>query len=205
MKLTLHTFLTLDGVMQAPGGPEEDPDGLFEHGGWSFPYGDEDFGAAMTGWFTNADAFLLGRKTYEIFSGHWPHITDPENPVATKLNALPKYVASTTLGSVDWSNSSLLVGDVDAEVGKLKEQPGNELQVHGSGGLAQTLIEHDLVDEYRLLFFPVHLGSGKKLFRDGAKAASLQLISTESTSTGVVIASYQPAGPVRYGSFADPS
>ena len=151
MRLTLHTFLTLDGVMQAPGGPGEDPDGHFEHGGWSFPYGDQDFGAAMVGWFANADAFLLGRKTYEIFSGHWPHVTDADDPIAGKLNALPKHIVSTTLHSVGWYNSSLLGGDVAAEVAKLKEQPGNELQVHGSGGLAQTLIEHDLVDEYRLL------------------------------------------------------
>jgi dihydrofolate reductase len=202
MRLTLHTFLTLDGVMQAPGGPDEDPDGHFEHGGWSFPYGDQDFGAAMTGWFAQADAFLLGRKTYEIFRGHWPRVTDADDPIASKLNALPKYVASTTLGSVDWHNSSLLRGDVAAEVAKLKERPGNELQVHGSGGLAQTLIDHDLIDEYRLLFFPVHLGSGKKLFRDGAKAAALRLTSSATTSSGVIIATYQPARPAQYGSYA---
>jgi dihydrofolate reductase len=202
MRLTLHTFLTLDGVMQAPGGPEEDPDGGFAYGGWSFPYGDEGVGAAMTGWFEHASAFLLGRKTYQIFSGHWPRVTDPGDPIAAKLNALPKYVASTTLASADWQNSSILSGDVAAEVAKLKEQPGDELQIHGSGGLAQTLIDHDLVDEYRLLVFPVHLGSGKKLFRDGAKAAALRLISATTTGTGVVIATYQPDGPVRLGSYA---
>ncbi|HEY5988905.1 MAG TPA: dihydrofolate reductase family protein [Streptosporangiaceae bacterium] len=202
MRLTLHTFLTLDGVMQAPGGPREDPDGNFEHGGWSFPYGDQDFGAAIDGWFAQASAFLLGRKTYEIFSGHWPRVTDPGDPVASKLNALPKYVASTTLGSLDWHNSSLLGGDVATEVGKLKDRPGNELQVHGSGGLAQTLIEHDLIDEYRLLIFPVHLGAGKKLFRDGAKAASLRLTGSTTTGAGVIIATYEPAGPARYGSYA---
>jgi dihydrofolate reductase len=202
MRLTLHTFLTLDGVMQAPGGPDEDRDGHFEHGGWSFPYGDQDFGAAMVGWFANADAFLLGRKTYEIFSGHWPHVTDADDPIAGKLNALPKHIVSTTLHSVGWYNSSLLGGDVAAEVAKLKEQPGKELQVHGSGGLAQTLIEHDLVDEYRLLLFPVHLGSGKKLFRDGAKSAALRLTSSTTTGRGVIIATYEPAGPVRYGSYA---
>jgi dihydrofolate reductase len=202
MRLTLHTFLTLDGVLQAPGGPEEDRDGHFEHGGWSFPYGDQDFGAAMAGWFGHASAFLLGRKTYEIFHSHWPHVTDAGDPVASKLNALPKYVASTTLTSVDWHNSALLGGDVAAEVAKLKERPGDELQVHGSGGLAQTLIEHDLVDEYRLLLFPLHLGSGKKLFRDGARAAALRLTHSATTSTGVIIASYEPAGPVRHGSYA---
>ena len=197
MRLTLHTFLTLDGVMQAPGGPDEDTDGRFEHGGWSFPYGDEDFGVAVSGWFDQADAFLLGRKTYQIFAGYWPQVTDPADPIASKLNTLPKYVASTTLDAADWRDSSLLGGDVAAEVAKLKERPGRELQVHGSGQLAQTLIEHDLVDEYRLLYFPVHLGSGKKLFRDGARAAALRLLSATTTGTGVIIAAYQPAGPPR--------
>jgi dihydrofolate reductase len=202
MRLTLHTFLTLDGVMQAPGGPDEDPEGGFPDGGWSFPYGDQDFAATMADWFAHASAFLLGRKTYQIFRGHWPHVTDPDDPIATKLNALPKYVASTTLASVDWRNSSLVGSDVAAEVAKLKERPGNELQVHGSGALAQTLIEHNLIDEYRLLFFPVHLGSGKKLFRDGAKAAALRLTRATTTSAGVIIAIYEPAGPVQHGSYA---
>lgn len=202
MRLTLHTFLTLDGVMQAPGGPQEDPSGGFTHGGWSFPYGDQDFGTAMSGFFDHASAFLLGRKTYEIFSGYWPKITDPGDPIASKLNALPKYVASATLTSADWANSTLLGGDVAAEVAKLKKRPGDELQVHGSGGLAQTLIEHDLIDEYRLLIFPVHLGSGTKLFRDGTTAAALRLTSATTTGAGVVIATYQPAGPVQHGSFA---
>src|SRR6266513_2165389 len=202
MRLTLHMFLTLDGVLQAPGGPDEDRDGGFTHGGWSFPYGDEDFGAAIDGWFANADAFLLGRKTYEIFAGHWPKVTDADDPIASKLNALPKYVASATLTSVDWQNSSLISGDVAAEVARLKQQPGDELQVHGSGDLAHTLIEHDLIDEYRLLIFPVHLGSGKKLFADGAKAAAMRLLSSSTTSTGVVIATYEPAGPAKYGSYA---
>ena len=204
MRLTLHTFLTLDGVMQAPGGPDEDPDGGFAHGGWQVPYRSEDGGAAVVGSFGHASAFLLGRKTYENFSSFWPGVTDPANPIASKLNALPKYVASTTLASVDWHNSSLLGGDVATEVAKLKELPGDELQVHGSGELAQTLIEHDLIDEYRLYYFPVHLGSGKKLFRDGAKAAALRLISTSATKAGVIIASYAPAGPLRHGSDALP-
>jgi len=202
MRLTLHTFLTLDGVLQAPGGPDEDRDSGFEHGGWSFPYGDQDFGVAMSGWFDQADAFLLGRRTYQLFAGHWPKVTDPGDPVASKLNTLPKYVASTTLDAVGWDNSTLLGGDVAAEVAKLKERPGRELQVHGSGQLARTLIEHDLVDEYRLLYFPVHLGSGKKLFADGARPAALRLLSATTTGTGVIIATYQPAGPLQYGSYA---
>jgi dihydrofolate reductase len=201
MRLTLHTFLTLDGVMQAPGGPDEDPSSGFTHGGWAFPFDDEDFGAAITGWFAGAGAFLLGRHTYDIFSGYWPKITDPANPVAAKLNALPKYVASGTLRSADWAGTTVLSGDVLAEVARLKDQSGGELQVHGSGALAQALIDADLIDEYRLLFFPVHLGSGKKLFRDGAKAASLRLLASSATSKGVVIASYEPAGPVQYGSY----
>lgn len=203
MRLTLHTFLTLDGVMQAPGGPEEDVDGQFEHGGWSFPYGDEQFGSTMVNWITNADAFLLGRKTYDIFAGFWPNVTDPNDPIASKLNALPKYVASTTRDSVSWHNSVLLGGDVISEISKLKEQPGNELQVHGSGNLAHTLINNGLIDEYRLLYFPVHLGSGKKLFADGVKPGALSLVNTATTKTGVVISTYVPAGPLTYGSFAD--
>ncbi len=202
MRLTLHTFLTLDGVMQAPGGPDEDRAGGFGYGGWSAPYGDQDFGVAMTGWFGHASAFLLGRKTFQIFAGHWPRVTDPSDPIASKLNALPKFVASATLQAADWNNSTLLGGDVLTAVGKLKERPGDELQVHGSGELAQALIEHDLVDEYRLLTFPVHLGSGQKLFRDGARGSALRLIESSVTSTGVIIASYAPDGPVRLGSYA---
>lgn len=201
MRLTLHTFLTLDGVLQAPGGPEEDPSGGFAYGGWSFPYSDQESGAAITGYFEHASAFLLGRKTYQIFAGYWPKVTDPDNPVASRLNALPKYVASATLSAADWNNSQLLGGDVVTEVAKLKERTGDELQVHGSGELAQALIEADLVDEYRLMFIPVHLGSGMKLFRDGARAGALRLIQSSVTSSGVIIASYVPDGPVRTGSY----
>jgi dihydrofolate reductase len=201
MRLTIQTFLSLDGVMQAPGGPEEDPSDSFTHGGWSFPFDDEDFGAAVTGYLERASALLLGRRTYEIFSSYWPRQTDPANPVASRLNGLPKHVASRTLTEVTWAGSALISGDLVDAVTRLKEQPGDELQVHGSGALAQTLIEADLIDEYRLYFFPVHLGSGRKLFTDGARAASLRLLSSSQTSRGVVIASYAPAGPVEYGSF----
>ena len=202
MKLTMQTFLTLDGVMQAPGGPDEDTDSGFEHGGWSFAFGDEDFGASVVEWMSRGDAVLLGRKTYEIFASYWPLQTDPDNPVAGQLNSLPKYVASTTLASVDWNNSTLLGSDVVSEVAKLKERPGRELQVHGSGQLAQTLIDADLVDEYLLYIHPVHLGSGKKLFREGAPARSLKLVDSKTTGAGVIIARYAADGPVRYGSYA---
>jgi dihydrofolate reductase len=199
MRLTLHQFLTLDGVSQAGGGPDEDHDGGFEHGGWQTPYRHPESGATVASWFGQASAFLLGRKTYELFSSSWPTVTDPANPIASKLNSLPKYVASTTSPSLDWDNSWLLDGDIAAEVAKLKEQPGGELQVHGSCGLAQTLVEHDLIDEYRLAWFPVHVGAGKKLFRDDTRAAALRLISTQITPVGVIIARYEPAGDVRHG------
>ncbi len=200
MRLTLHTFLTLDGVMQSPGGQGEDPDGRFEYGGWLFAYGDQEVGATVAGWFEKAGAFLLGRKTYQIFSGHWPNVTEPDNRIATALNALPKYVASTTLDAVEWAHSSLLGTDVPAAVARLKAQPGGELQIHGSGVLARTLIDHDLIDEYRLLCFPLHLGTGKRLFQDGVRAGALRLVSSTTTSGGVVIAIYEPGGPVEPGS-----
>jgi dihydrofolate reductase len=199
MRLTLNAFLSLDGVVQAPGGPDEDRDGQFEHGGWTFPYGDEQSGAIITGWFENAAAFLLGRRTYEIFAAYWPRQTDPANPIANPLNTLPKYVASTTLHDSAWAHTEILGPDVPAEIARLKAQPGGELQVHGSGGLAQTLIAHDLIDEYRLLTFPVHLGSGRRLFRDGTPAAALRLTSATTTPTGVIIATYEPDGAPRYG------
>jgi dihydrofolate reductase len=201
MRLTLTMFVTLDGVVQAPGAPEEDPSGGFEYGGWLVPYADDDMAQAMAGFFTEADAFLLGRRTYEIFAAFWPKVTDPDDPIAGPLNRLPKYVASRTLEDVSWEGSELLKGDVAAEVAELKRKPGRELQVHGSGGLAQTLIQHDLVDEYRLLTYPVVLGKGKRLFAEGAKPAALNLVDHKTTSTGVSIDVYTPAGEPTYGSF----
>lgn len=199
-ELTLTTFLTLDGVMQAPGGPGEDLDGGFEHGGWLVPHADEDMGNTMTGIFSKADAFLLGRATYDIFAGHWPRITDAEDPIASRLNALPKHVASRTRSRFDWTNSEP-VRDVPAEVPALKQRYEREIQVHGSCGLAQTLIEHDLVDEYRLLTFPVVLGTGKRLFGSGAVPANLKLVKCSTTAAGTVVSVYRRGGALQTGSF----
>ncbi|HEV3479608.1 MAG TPA: dihydrofolate reductase family protein [Gaiellaceae bacterium] len=201
MRLTLTTFLTLDGVMQGPGGPDEDRSNGFEYGGWLVPYADADMGETMAGWFENVDAFLLGRRTYEIFAASWPKVTDPGDPIAARLNNLPKYVASRTLEEVTWSGSKLIEGDVVEAVGELKRKPGRELQVHGSGNLAQTLIKHGLVDEYRLLTYPVVLGAGRRLFADGSRPAALRLVDTRTTSTGVTITVYEAAGEPTFGSF----
>lgn len=199
-ELTITTFLTLDGVMQAPGTPTEDTSGNFAHGGWVFPYFDADMGDIMTGIFEKADAFLLGRGTYDIFAGYWPKVTDAKNVIATKLNALPKHVASRTPQILAWHNSRL-VHDVVQDVKTLKAQYGREVQVHGSAGLAQTLIEHDLIDEYRLLVFPVTIGFGKRLFGNGTRPAALQLVNTQATGTGAILQVYRRDGKLRTGSF----
>ena len=203
-KLTMTAFVTLDGVMQAPGGPQEDPSGGFRHGGWLVPYVDQAFGEFMTGIFERPAAFLLGRGTYQIFAGHWPKVTDPGDLVARKLNGLPKYVASRTLAKVEWAGSSLL-RDVPTEVAALKRTLGDgELQVHGSPGLAQALLEHGLVDELNLLTFPVVLGSGKRLFGGGATATAFELVTSRASSTGVVLASYRRTGRPAYGQVPSP-
>lgn len=200
-ELTLTTFLTLDGVMQAPGGPREDTTGDFPHGGWLVPHADADMGALMVDIFSKADAFLLGRMTYDIFAAHWPRVTDPADHIAVKLNALPKHVASRTRTGFSWRGSTL-VRDVPREVLDLKRRYQRELQVHGSCGLAQTLIAQDLIDEYRLLTFPVILGTGKRLFGPGAVPASLRLASSSTTSTGTVVSVYRRAGGLETGTFA---
>lgn len=202
MKLTITTFLSLDGVMQAPGAPDEDRSGGFVHGGWLVPYADQDLGRIMTAWMGRASGFLLGRGTYDIFAAHWPRVTDPEDPIARALNGLPKYVASTTLQNPEWRNTTVISDDVVDAVRALKRGESGELQVHGSPGLAQTLIENDLIDQYRLWIFPVVLGSGKRLFGPGAVPSALRLIATETTSTGVIVSTCERAGALGYGAFS---
>jgi dihydrofolate reductase len=199
-ELTITTFVSLDGVMQAPGGPKEDPSGGFPYGGWVFPLADDDMGVAITEIFSKADAFLLGRKTWDIFAAYWPKVTDPGDPVATKLNALPKYVASRSRHTFNWEGS-VGVRDVIKDIAEIKARFAGEVQVHGSGDLAQTLIGQSLIDEYRILTFPVVLGSGKRLFGIGAVPASLKLVKSHTTSKGAVISVYRPAGKLETGSF----
>ena len=198
-KLVVSTFMTLDGVMQAPGGPEEDPSGGFTHGGWSVNYWDEPMGADMTEFFAKPFDLLLGRKTYEIFAAHWPHVTDDP---ANVLNSARKYVASRTLKTVDWNNSTLLEGDVAQAVADLKAQDGPEIQVHGSSDLIQTLLAHNLVDELRIWTFPLVVGTGKRLFGHGTLPGGLELVDAKTSTTGVVMATYRPAGDIPIGSFA---
>ncbi len=199
--LTVTSFVTLDGVMQAPGTPQEDTRGGFTHGGWAFPHFDEDLGKFMVEVFDRADAFLLGRGTYEIFAAHWPRVTDPDDPIATRLNALPKHVASRTLGSAGWNNSTL-VRDVVGEVRALKARYPRELQVHGSVGLIQTLLAEELIDALNLLVFPVVLGTGKRLFGQGTRPAALVNTGTRRSGSGVVVSTYRREGRPAYGSFA---
>ena len=198
-ELIVNTFLTLDGVLQAPGGPEEDPSGGFEHGGWSFGYWDEQMQMAMGESMAKPFDLVLGRKTYEIFAAHWPH---SDGPVADPLNSATKHVASTTRNEFEWENSKLIEGEVPEGVRALKEEDGPELQVHGSANLIQTLLEHGLIDEFRLWIFPLVLGKGKRLFDGGTLAAGLELTSSQISSTGVVMATYRSGAEIKGGSFA---
>ncbi|MBV1704566.1 MAG: dihydrofolate reductase family protein [Hyphomicrobiales bacterium] len=200
-ELTVTSFVTLDGVMQAPGAPKEDTSGGFAWGGWVFPLADADMGATMVGIFDKAGAFLLGRGTYDIFAAHWPRVTDPDDPVASKLNALPKHVATRGTKTLSWANARA-VHDVVAAVPRLKAETDGELQVHGSPGLIQTLLAEDLVDELRTIVFPVTIGHGKRLFGAGAKPASFELVSSNATSKGAIVAVHRRAGPLKTGSFA---
>ena len=194
--LVVNTFMSLDGVMQAPGGPDEDPTGGFRYGGWAVNYFDDEMMERMAE--SAPYELLLGRGTYEIFAAHWPY---DEGPIADHLNGTRKHVASKTLERVDWNNSTLITGDVADYVAQLKSEDGPEIQVHGSPGLIQTLLEHDLVDQYRIWIFPVVLGSGKRLFGDGTAPAGLRLVDSQVSKGGVTINVYERAGAIEPGSF----
>ena len=199
-KLLVTTFLTLDGVMQAPGGPEEDPSGGFTHGGWSVNSFDEAVGAFMTETMGKPFDLVLGRRTYDIFAAFWPNASDEDG--AAPLNAATKYVASRGRPALAWDRSVLLEGDAAEAIAALKAQDGPELQVHGSGNLLQTLLRHDLIDEFCLLVFPVIIGSGQRLFADGTVPAGLTLVASSVSPSGVMMGRYRPAGPLVTGSFA---
>jgi dihydrofolate reductase len=199
-KLVVLSFISLDGVMQAPGGPEEDTSGDFKYGGWTVPYSDEASDQLMGEQMGMPFDLLLGRKTYDIFAGYWPK-QDPNGPVADPFNKATKYVASNSPLELSWDNSVLLDGDVVAKIQALKEQDGPMLQVHGSGNLIQTLLKHDLVDELWLKTFPVLLGNGKKLFAEGVMPAAFELTQSTTTSKGVIFANYTRSGDVATGSF----
>ncbi len=193
-KLIAITQVTVDGVMQAPGGPEEDPSNGFTHGGWAMPHGDEALARIIGETIAGEFDMLLGRRTYEIFAAYWPHQGD--NPIGKAFNWATKYVATRTLGRLDWERSQRIGGDVVDEVRRLKASNGPALHVWGSGNLLQTLIGADLVDEYRLWIAPVVLGEGKRLFEKGVPPRGLALVETQRTTTGVLVNTYRPAGPV---------
>jgi dihydrofolate reductase len=198
-RIVVNAFLTLDGVMQAPGAPDEDPEGGFLHGGWQAPYDDDVMRRLITEGFADADGFLLGRKTYDIFANFWPKVTDPDNAIATALNSRPKYVVSRSLEQVAWNHSSLIKGDLPAELRKLREQPGRTLQTWGSTELLQTLLQCDLIDEYRLFTFPVVLGAGKRLFGSGTLPAALAQREVVTSGNGTTYHRFERGGKPAYG------
>jgi len=198
-KIVVNTFVSLDGVMQAPGGPGEDPTGGFEPEGWSVKYWDDSMGQQMGVTMGKPLDLLLGRTTYEIFAAYWPNASDEQG--AGPLNRATKYVVTNTLERADWQPSQLIKGDVVAQIERLKAQDGPEIQVHGSSNLLQTLIKHGLIDQYNVWIFPVLLGRGKRLFGDGVLPAGLRLVESKTSSTGVIMAIYEPAGPLVTGTF----
>ncbi|MFJ1865994.1 dihydrofolate reductase family protein [Streptomyces sp. NPDC088097] len=203
-KLTLTTFLSLDGVMQAPGGPEEDTSDGFAHGGWVAPFADAGMGECVTEVFDRAGAFLLGRRTYEIFAAYWPRHDDPADPIASRLNHLPKYVASTTLKEPAWEGATVIDGEhLQAEVVRAKDATDGELQVHGSGQLAQWLLARDLVEELNLLVFPVVLGAGRRLFPIGGLPTAFELTASRTTPNGVAAHTYRRTGRASFGTMGD--
>ena len=199
-KLIVQTFVTLDGVMQAPGGPGEDDSGGFAYGGWSVNYWDEQMGQVMGEATSTPFAMVLGRRTYDIMAAYWPHASEAEG--APTFNNAPKYVASRGRPTLEWSNSVPIEGDAADGIAALKKEDGPELQVHGSANLIQTLLRHDLVDQYRLWVFPLVIGSGKRLFSDGTIPSGLKLVNSKVSSTGVVMGTWEPAGEIAIGSFA---
>jgi dihydrofolate reductase len=200
-KLVVLSFISLDGVMQAPGGPDEDKSDGFKYGGWTWPLSDDFSGDLLMDQMNHDFELLLGRKTYDIFASYWPSAGD-ENPIAVKFNKTKKYVVSRTLKKAEWNNSVIISSDVPEEIKKLKNTAGPELQVHGSGNMIQTLLKNDLVDELWLKIFPVLLGSGKRLFDKGILAGSYMLTECKPTSMGVIFANYKRAGEVKVGTFA---
>ncbi len=197
MKLTATMMLTLDGVYQGPGGPDEDRRGGFERGGWTAADADEEGGQFVAALFERADALLLGRRTWDIWLPYWPEHDD--NPIGHTINALPKYVPSTTLNDPAWENTHVINGDVEAAVRELKAKPGNELQVHGSGVLLRWLLERDLVDELNLRLYPVVVGDGLRLFPEHGPTHSMELVESRSTPSGVTLLTYRPAGRAQFG------
>ena len=200
-KIIVLSFITLDGVMQAPGGPTEDTSGGFKYGGWTVPYFDEFAGKVMSEQMGHPFDLLLGRKTYDIFANYWPAHNDAKDPVGSGINKATKFVASHSQFKSDWAGTVILQGDVAGAIKKLKQQDGPELQVHGSGNLIQTLLKQDLVDELWLKIFPITLGSGKRLFADGTISCAFTLTESKTSPKGVIIASYKRAGKVGTGSF----
>jgi dihydrofolate reductase len=200
-KIIVLSFITIDGVMQAPGGPTEDTSGGFKYGGWTVPYFDEFSGKVMSEQMGHPFDLLLGRKTFDIFASYWPDHNDPKDPVGSGINKATKFVASHSLFKSDWAGTVILHDDVAEAIKKLKQQDGPELQVHGSGNLIQTLLKQDLIDEFWLKIFPITLGSGKRLFADGTISAAFTLIESKTSPKGVIIASYKRAGKVETGSF----
>jgi dihydrofolate reductase len=204
-KILVATFIGLDGVMQAPGGPQEDPTGGFTLGGLTAPYFDEALGASLGEIFGRPFDLLLGRKTYDIFAAHWPYVADPNDPIASVFNQVTKYVASRSTPRLTWQNSQLLGEDIVASLKKLKGEDGPDLLVQGSSDLLQTLWRSDLVDEFSVLIFPVVLGKGKRLFGNGAIPVALKLVKSQSYPTGVIVANYEPDGEVKTGDFSLPN
>ena len=205
-KIIANVFMTLDGVMQAPGGPEEDPTGGFKYGGWSANYWDEMMAKLMDKFIAKPFDLLLGRRTYEIFAAHWPYVkNDPDKlnaMAADRLNSARKYVVSKTLDKAEWENSKLIEGNIVEEITNLKKEDGLEIQVHGSSNLIQTLLLHDLIDELNVWTFPVTVGKGKRLFGEGTIPGSFELLDCEFSTTGVIIAAYARNGEIKAGSFA---